>query len=238
MTKNRVIYFTLLLGVGVVVGLVIVLIQRFLISQNQGLVSSNNPLTQLTGVREQTFVVRKITVRREGDCGQTELYINGEAIDEECITGARNRIILSNQKVSELFGRLDASSFTDLENLYYLPGLEQDITLVLETSYGTKVVTVSGDNDQATPVDPDLEDLIDDIEDVEEELDLPDPTPTPEPTPSPSPGTSPTPGPSASPTPQPSPTPTPEPLDPEEPFDCSQIDQTGVTVSNIRCLDE
>lgn len=184
-----------------------------------------------------TFSVRRINLQVEGLCGAVEVLRNGQATRIGCNDRAQNRIFLSNERLRQLFGNLTQEEFEALQGRYFLEGLEEDLILTIETNYGTKTITLTG-SDSSAPSAPDvIGDIIDEFEDIDEELDLPPATPPPAPSPTPTP-------PGGGPTPPPNPTPTPTPLppgatpEPEDPFDCSMIDQFGVTVSNIRCLED
>ena len=189
-------------------------------------------------LEQQTFSIKRLLVSQEGECGFIEIKRNGQALDYACDdTRIENRDLLSNERIARLFGSLTKEKFLELEDVYYAPGIENDITITLETNFGTKEITISSSNKDAPALTEELEEIIEVIEEVEEELEEPDPSPppTPEPTPTPSPGS--TPNPSSTPNPTPTPTASPDLSATPEPFRCDMLNNQNVTVSNIRCLD-
>lgn len=187
---------------------------------------------------QQTFSVRKINLRVEGLCGSVEILRNGQANKLDCLNRYENRVLLSNDRLSSLFGNLSREGFENLASKYYLPDLEADLIITIETNYGTKTVVISSNDPAAPPIDDDIGDIIDIIEDIEEELEVPPPTPPNTPLPTPTPSFNPTPPPTSGPSPTPSPTPPGATPDPVEPFSCNMLEQQGVTVSNIRCIED
>lgn len=233
-------FLYIVLGLSVLFAIILAIVllsQSFGQSYSQQLASPDIP--QQTELNTQTFGVRRIRLQTEGDCGEIEISRNGQASKLGCDTRLENRIFLSNENLQRLFGNLTKDEFDQLQELYYLPGLAQNLTITIETNYGTKTVTVSGSDTSAPILDESLEDIIDIIEDVEEDLETPSPTPppTPIPTPTPSGYIPPSPTPGTTPTPTPTPSPGGGSQEAQDPFDCEMLEQKGVTVSNIRCLE-
>lgn len=231
------IYLVIGLSVLFTIVIVVVLVTQSLGSNYSQLISTPDvPRQQL--LDQQTFSVRRINLKVEGICGAVDILRSGRATKIGCDTRIDNSIILSNEKLQQLFGNLTKEEFDQLEEKYFVSGLDRTITLEIQTNFGTKTVTLSGSDTGAPPAPGGLDDIVEIIEEVEEELNNPTPTPptlpSTTPTPTPPPGQTPTPTPSGTPTPTP-PGATPEPA---VPFSCSMLERLGVTVSNIRCLDE
>lgn len=189
----------------------------------------------------QTFTIKKISLQAEGSCQTLELTRNGEAKKIDCDdTYLDNRLFLTNDQIAKLFGKLTKEEFNNLSTKYFLEGLDKDLIITIETNFGTKEITLSSNDPEAPSVPDSLEEIVDETTDIEEEINNPTPSPTPGNNPTPTPGTSPTPISSALPSPTPASTPSPstDPGATPEPFRCDMLDQQGVTVSNIRCLEE
>jgi len=244
MNKLPKIPFWMLAILAVLLGVFVLMIVLFRSADFGSSSKSTNPnllKENSLGNNEQSFVIRKISVDFSNNCETLEIKINGEAKQIECDdTYIENRTLLSNETIQNLFSTLSKEDFLELFGKYYVPGLQNDLTLTIETSFGTKTVVLSGSDNNAPEVTDELEEIIEVIEEIEEDLDEPDPSAPPSipPTPTPAPGSTPTPGPTSLPGTSPTPTPVPDPGSTPEPFRCDMLDQTGVTVSNIRCLDD
>jgi len=196
--------------------------------------SSKNVDTPVRQIVDQTqaFSVKQVTLKDNKTGCRLEIYKNGY-VAQICDDSGRiqARKLFSRQKLLEFFSRLENQADLDALLDHYFSS-EFDLEIIIETTQGTKTIIV---NDQGeTSLDDIVSDIIDDANDLEDEITTPTPPPPspPAPTPTPPPGSTPLP----SPTP-PGPTPIPSPISQTEPFDCSMLEQTGVTVSNIRCLD-
>jgi len=184
----------------------------------------------------QTFTIKHIVVKNLESCETYDFQKNGSVTQTNCNNIIETRDILSNQTIQRLLTQLTRQDFDNLKETYYSPDI--NIVITIETNFGTKTITIS--NNGETPIDEILEDLISDLEEVIEDISDPpiSPPPAGSPTPTPFSLPSPTPTPPGS-TPIPTPTPSPTPIGATpEPFNCSMLDQQGVTVSNIRCLEE
>jgi len=181
------------------------------------------------------FAIKKITIKAKDDC-YLEILPNGY-VQRVCNDQLYDRILISTDRILELFSNLDETKFKDLALQYFSEYL--DLVIIIDTNQGTKTIVINSSGGQSLP--DYFQTIVDTIEDLDEELNQPSvspppqvPTPTPIP-PSPSPPvSSPTPIPSSS-----APTPTTRTYNPGEPqdsFDCSAITETNVTVSNTRCL--
>jgi hypothetical protein len=180
----------------------------------------------------QTFAVRRIEIKDLDNCQTLEYLSNGYANKFDCDNVLEAKKLFSNQTILTLLNTLTLEEFEKLVSDYF----SQDLNLVItiETSHGTKTITINPEG--STPLPAPIEEIIDTSDELEEELDEPavSPPPTPGPTPPPTPTPSLPPGA----TPTPTATPSPGPVDPADPFSCDMLDQQGVTVSNIRCLDD
>lgn len=210
------------------------------VGENYTLQLVQPPPAKESQINTHEFAVQNIRVKRGANCGYTEIKKNGEARSVDCFGVASDVDILSNETLANLFGTLDKDDFEQLSSVYYLPGISEDIELYIVTNYGSKTIIISGNNTSAPILDGPLADLVDEIDDIEDDLDDPEPTPVVSIPPTPTlPGFTPTPTPiGGGPTPTPSPTPTLAPGATPEPFSCEMLEQNGVTVSNIRCVDE
>jgi len=184
---------------------------------------------------QQTFVVKKITLKRDGQV--YEFNSNGIAskLSEDGVT-VKNRHLFSNDQIWALFNSLTKEEFEAFISHYY--SADGSYTIIIETSFGTKTIVVDDSDPGSEPPPDDLGDIVDDIDDIVDDLNEPPPSPPPSipPTPTPPPASpTPSPTPSASPTPTPSPGSTPAPA---EPFRCDMLQNqiNDVTVSNTVCV--
>lgn len=185
---------------------------------------------------EQTFVVKKITLKRDGQV--YEFNSNGVAtkLATDGVT-IKNRHLFSNDEIWTLFNTLTKEEFEAFITHYY--SAEASYTIIIETSFGTKTIIVDDSTPDSPPPPDDIDDIIDDLDDLVDDVDEPPPSPPPTmpPTPTPSPGSTPTPPPSSTPSPTPTPSPgsTPAPVDP---FRCDMLQNqiNNVTVSNTVCV--
>jgi len=186
-------------------------------------------------LNKQTFSIRRVTIKNKSDNCTLEFLKSG-VVTKRCDDGIsiEARKIFSNQKIADFFENLSQQEFENLLTDYFDSQLDLEITI--ETNYGIKVISINSfsTNEQSQSI----QDLIDQSQQIEQEVDQPISSPPPPPSPSPSPSTTPLAPPSPSPT-SPSPSPSPSPLTQTggpEPFNCSLINNTNVTVSQIRCL--
>lgn len=223
-----------LIGLGLTFAIVVlVLIRNQLITRpNNETTSTNAPVTQVS-TGSHTFDVKRITMVDNAGCFSLTFDKNGQVAKVTCDLSMESRAILSNQEIQSLLQKLSQAEFNELLPEYFSENL--NITLIIETNYGTKEVVIS---DKGTvPIDGVIEEIIEDIEEIEDTLETPRPSslPTTPPSPTPNPQVSPTPsiGPNSTPTPIPTPI-----TGSPEPFTCADLERQGVTVSNIRCIDE
>lgn len=191
------------------------------------------PITTETNYQEAEFSVRKITLVDRITGERIEILASGEVRVSQN-DQLSHRGLLSNSRLKDLFLKLSQEEFESLAKGYF--SQDQNLSIIIETTQGTKTVDI---NNQQPPTQPPpvIDDIVDDIEDIESEVVTPTPTPPIIPTPTPPPpGSSPVPTPTP---PPPTPTPgvTPAPSPTPDPFSCDQLNEHGVTVSNIRCLD-
>jgi hypothetical protein len=179
----------------------------------------------------QTFDVKQIRLVDNTGCSSLIFNKNGEVSRVSCENVLENKVVVSNDEIQKLLRLINHGNFDQLTQHYYSDHL--NITLIIETNYGTKEIHIDSSGD--TPLPGDVGDIIDTAGDVGEQLNNPTPPPPPSTPPTPTPGPGSTPVPTPSPIPSGKPTPTPIPASPE-PFDCSQITQKNVTISGIRCL--
>lgn len=195
---------------------------------NKPLINSNSTDTN------PSFGVRKISLKDLDSDTIIEINRSGVVTIIGSDKDINHRKILDSQRILSLFNKLSAEDFAKLGANYFSDFLNLQITI--ETSRGNKTIDINNDNPNNDPPPDVIDDIIDDIDEIEEVVITPPASPTPTPLASPTliPNP-PIPTPQASPTPSPivvGPTPTPEP------FRCDMLDKLGVTVSNIRCLDE
>lgn len=226
--------FVLLIAV---LGIVYLLISRTFQTRFQQQSGAETSVRQI-GLNQQTFTVKKITIKDELACQTLTVERNGSATQTNCDNQIEARDILSNEIVQKFLNTLTQEEFDTLETDYYSPDL--DLTITIETNYGTKTITINSQG--SAPIDDNIQEIIEGSDDIEEEITQPptSPPPSANPTPSPTPppiggGPTPTPGPGASPTPTPTPLP---PGATPEPFRCDMLGNLDVTVSNIRCLED
>ncbi len=182
------------------------------------------------------FQIKTITIKDLNSGCSIKILQNGTAT-QYCGDNQQlfDRKILSSDLIQRLFSNLNEDQFSSLLSDYFSFTLH--LQIIIETSIGSKTININSSS--SNQPSGNFQDFLDDIEDVTQETNQPTPPPPPTPPPTspppPSPSSHPNPTPSTSPTPYPTPFPREGTAQPS--FDCSIITETGVTVSNVRCLD-